>query len=176
MKLLFDLFPILLFFIAYKLAGIYVATLVAIATSVLEVLYTFVRYRRFDPLQLFTMGLIIVLGGATLWLHNELFIKWKPTMINWLFGLLFLGSEFFGKEPFIQKLMKEQVVLPSEIWLRLNKAWAGFFLAMGFVNLYVAYNFDTNTWVNFKLFGMMGLTFLFVIVQAVYLSKHLKHE
>jgi intracellular septation protein len=175
MKLLFDLFPILLFFIAYKLAGIYIATIVAIFASTLEVFYTYVRYRRFETLQLVTMGLILVLGGATLWLHNELFIKWKPTLVNWLFGLFFLGSEFFGKEPFIQRLMKSQITLPSGIWISLNRAWSIFFLAMGFINLYVVYHFDTNTWVNFKLFGMMGLTFVFVILQAIFLSRHIKN-
>jgi intracellular septation protein len=176
MKLLADFFPILLFFIAYKLWGIYAATFVAIAVAFLQLIYTGIRYRRVENLQLVTLVLLVVLGGATIWLHNELFIKWKPTILYWLFGILFLSSEFLGNKLLIQRLMGAQVNLPKAIWARLNRSWVFFFTVMGLVNLYVVYHFDTDVWVNFKLFGMLGLTLLFVIAQAVYLVKHAKIE
>ena len=174
MKFLTDFFPIALFFIAYKIWGIYVATAVAIATSAFQVSYEWIRYRKIDKMQWATLGLIAVLGGATLVFHNEIFIKWKPTIINWLLGAVFWGSHYIGKEPVIKRMMSAQVRLPSEVWARLNLSWVGFFFISGVANLYVAYHFTTNTWVNFKLFGVLGMTFLFVILQAVYLSRFVK--
>jgi len=176
MKLLVDFFPILLFFLAYKFFGIYWATGVAIAAAGLQVGYVRLRWRRWDKLQLMTLFLITVLGGATLFFHEEIFIKWKPTLINWLFAAVFLGSQYVGKAPIIQRLMKQQISLPAEIWRRLNLSWVVFFLLSGLANLYVVYHFDTNTWVNFKLFGLMGLTIIFIILQAFYLARHLRHE
>lgn len=174
MKLLVDFFPIFLFFIAYKLAGIYIATGVAILASFIQVAYEWLRHKRCDSMQIMTFLLILFLGGATLFLHNELFIKWKPTVINWLFGAVFLGSQFIGKQPFIQTLMKNQIALPPAIWQRLNFSWVLFFFFSGVANLYVVYHFDTNTWVDFKLFGLMGLTVVFVLLQAVYLARHVR--
>lgn len=174
MKFLTDFFPIALFFIAYKIWGIYVATAVAIATSAFQVSYEWIRYRKIDKMQWATLGLIAVLGGATLVFHNEIFIKWKPTIINWLLGAVFWGSHYIGKEPVIKRMMSAQVRLPSEVWARLNLSWVGFFFISGVANLYVAYHFTTNTWVNFKLFGVLGMTFLFVILQAIYLAKYAK--
>jgi intracellular septation protein len=176
MKFLADFFPILLFFVAYKWAGIYIATGVAIGVAFLQLSYTGLRYRRVENMQVITLVLLVVLGGATLWLHNELFIKWKPTVINWLFGLVFLASEFVGKKLFIQRLMNNQVELPQAVWVRLNRSWVFFFMLMGLANLYVVYHFSTDIWVNFKLFGMLGLTIVFVILQAVYLAKHVRIE
>ncbi len=176
MKLLADFFPILLFFVAYKFFGIYIATVVAIGVAFLQLAYTGLRYRRLETMQVVTLVLLVVLGGATLWLHDDMFIKWKPTVINWLFGAAFLASEFVGKQPIIQRMMGGHVELPKAIWTKLNLSWVFFFTAMGFINLYVIYHFSTDIWVDFKLFGMLGLTILFVILQALYLAKHAKIE
>lgn len=176
MKFLYDFFPILLFFIAYKMYGIYAATVVAIVASIIQVGTFWLKHRRFENMHLVTLGLIVVLGGATLWLQDERFIKWKPTLVNWLFGLAFLGSQFIGKKPLVERMMSAAVQLPNEIWGRLNLIWVIFFVFMGVANLYVVYNYDTDTWVNFKLFGMMGLTFAFVIAQAFYLARHMTED
>jgi len=178
MKLLFDLFPVLLFFVAFKLYGIYVATAVAIAASFVQVSLSWLKHRRVETMHLVTLALIAGLGGATLILQDETFIKWKPTAVNWLFGLAFLGSQYIGKKPLVERMMGHNLTLPCPIWKRLNLAWVAFFFALGCANLYVAFRFDTNTWVSFKLFGIMGLTFAFVIAQAVYLARYVKthHE
>jgi intracellular septation protein len=176
MKLLFDFLPILLFFIAYKINGIYVATAVAVIVSCLQVGFCWYKYRRIEHLHLITLLLIIILGGATLFLHNDLFIKWKPTIINWLFAVAFIGSQFIGDKPIIQRMLDSNVSLAPSIWKRLNISWTLFFLAMGIANLYVIYHFDTDTWVNFKLFGMLGLTVIFVLLQAIYLARHIEEK
>lgn len=172
MKLLFDFFPVVLFFAAYKLEGIYVATGVAIVATLLQVGYLWLRYRRVEPMHLITLGLIVIFGGATLYLHDEQFIKWKPTVINWLFGAAFLTSQFIGK-PILQRMVAGNVELPQPVWYRLNLSWALFFLFLGAINLFVVYHFDTDVWVNFKLFGMLGLTIAFVLLQAVFLARYL---
>jgi len=181
MKFLFDFFPILLFFAAFKLyedpkEGILVATGVAIVASIVQVGLYWWKYHRFEKMHLITLALILVLGGATLVLQDEMFIKWKPTAVNWLFGMVFLASQFVGERPLVQRMMESNIQLPDAVWLRLNTSWVVFFTAMGFANLYVVYNFDTDTWVNFKLFGLLGLTFAFVILQAIYLTRHIKTE
>ncbi len=127
-------------------------------------------------MHLVTLGLIVILGGATLWLQDERFIKWKPTLVNWMFALAFFGSQFIGKKPLVERMMGAAVQLPGEIWKRLNLVWVVFFVLMGVANLYVVFNYDTDTWVNFKLFGMMGLTFAFVIGQAFYLARYMQPE
>ena len=124
-------------------------------------------------MHLITLFLIVVMGGLTLYLQDEQFIKWKPSIINWMFGIAFLGSQVFGKKPFVERMMAKEIELPSSVWKRLNLSWASFFITLGFVNLYVIYNYDTDTWVNFKLFGMLGLTITFIIIQAIYISKYL---
>jgi intracellular septation protein len=176
MKLLFDFLPILLFFIAYKLADIYVATAVLIAVTLAQVGWIWLRQRRVEKIPLFTAGLVLVLGGATLILHDPIFVKWKPTVVNWLFSIAFLGSCFIGQKPLLERMMGGQLELPAPIWVKLTLAWAAFFFAMGLANLYVAFNFDENTWVNFKLFGMLGLTLVFVLAQAAYMSRHIKSD
>jgi len=176
MKLLTDFFPIILFFLTFKFYGIYAATTVAIIAAIVQVSLFWLKHRRFEPMHLITLALIVILGGATLILHNELFIKWKPTAINWAFALVFLGSHFIGERPLIQRMMAKNVSLPTLIWVRLNISWVIFFTLMGLANLYVIYHFDTNTWVNFKLFGVLGLTVVFVILQAIYLTRHLKED
>ncbi len=174
MKFLFDFFPILLFFIAYKMYDIYVATAVAIAASFVQVGWYWLQNRRFEKMHVITLLLITVLGGATLMLQDETFIKWKPSVVNWAFGVVFLGSQFIGKKPIVQRMMEASVELPAPLWSRLNTAWALFFIVLGFINLYVAYNFDTDTWVNFKMFGMIGLTFVFILAQALFIGKYIK--
>lgn len=174
MKFLFDFFPIVLFFVAYKIYGIYAATVVAIAASFVQVGLFWLKHKRFETTHLLTLGLIVIFGGATLLLKDEMFIKWKPSVLNWLLGMVFLGSQFIGKQNITQRMLGNNIALPASGWTRLNLSWAGFFILLGFINLYVVYNFDTDTWVNFKLFGMLGLTFLFVIAQAFYLSRHAK--
>lgn len=177
MKFLFDFFPIVLFFIAYKFYGIYTATSVAMVASIAQVSAFWLKQRRFESMHIVTLITILFLGGATLLFHNELFIKWKPTAINWTFALILLGSQFIGQKNIIQKLLEKNVTLPHKIWNRLNISWVIFLTLMGVINLYVAYSFNTDIWVNFKLFGVLGLTILFTIIQAVYLSRHVEaHE
>lgn len=176
MKFLFDLFPILLFFIAYKVADIYVATGVAIAATIGQVAYLKLRKRRVDTMLWVSLAIIVVFGGATIWLHDPLFIKWKPTILYWLFAVVLLGGLAFARVNFIRKLLGEQMQLPDPIWHRLCIAWGVFFAAMGALNLFVAYAFSENAWVNFKLFGGMGLLFAFAVAQGVWVSKYLPQE
>ena len=176
MKLLFDFLPILLFFVAYKLTDIYVATGVLIGVTLAQVGWIWLRQRRVEKLPLFTAGLVLVLGSLTLILHDPVFVKWKPTVVNWLFGLAFAGSRFIGRQTLLERMLGGQMELPARIWVNLTFMWAIFFFVMGVVNLYVAFTFDENTWVNFKLFGMLGLTLVFVLAQAAYMSRHLKTD
>jgi intracellular septation protein len=174
MKFLYDLLPVIFFFVAYKFYDIYTATFVAIFAAVLQLGYALLRRKPIDMMQLLSLGVITLLGGATLLFKNELFIKWKPTAIYWLMGVVFYGSQFFGPKPLkpiAQRMMEKSVELPTRLWKKLNLSWVIFFMLMGGLNLIVVYNFDTNTWVNFKLFGSFGLTLIFVLLQAVVLSK-----
>ena len=172
MKFLFDFFPILLFFVAYKMEGIFFATAVAIVASFVQVGLYWFKNRRFERMHLVSLGLIAVLGGMTLAFQDKTFIMWKPTLLNWVFAAVFLGSQFIGKKTLVERMMSHTVTAERPVWVRLNLSWVIFFIAMGALNLYVAFNFDEETWVNFKLFGIMGLTFLFVIGQAFFLAKH----
>lgn len=176
MKLLFDLFPILLFFIGYKFFGLYTATSIAMAASLIQVLFYRLKHQRYEKMHLISLGLILVLGSATLIFHNPWFIKWKPTAIYWLSAFVFLCSTWIGKKTLIEKMMDGNISLPKVIWYRLNYGWTLFFLFMGALNLYVAYSFSTDIWVNFKLFGGAGLTLLFIFIQAIYLSRHLENK
>ena len=173
MKLLFDFFPILLFFIAYKAADIYVATAVAIAATFLQVGISWLKTRTVATMQLVTLVILVVFGGLTLYLHDEQFIKWKPTVINWLFGATFLVSHIFGDRTAIERMLGTSMTLPQVVWRRLNLGWIIFFLSLGGANLYVMSHFDRDAWVNFKLFGMLGLTLLFIVLQSFYLSRYL---
>jgi intracellular septation protein len=172
MKLFFDFLPILLFFVAYKTSGIYVATAVAIAASLILVAYTWLRTRKVEPMQLVSLGLIVVFGGATLWLQNPLFIMWKPSILYVLFAATFLGSQFIGDKTLVERMMGSLMSAPKAIWQRVNIAWVSFFIVLAGLNLYVAYNFDEATWVNFKLFGLMGITLVFMLAQGLWLAKH----
>ncbi|MGD2056292.1 MAG: septation protein A [Gammaproteobacteria bacterium] len=176
MKFLFDLFPILLFFLAYKLYDIYVATAVAIAAAFVQIILFWLKNRRFENMHLVTLVILIVFGGLTLYLKDPIFIMWKPTIVNWLFGAVFLGSQFIGRRTLVERMMSHAITVPGPVWGKLNWAWVGFFTAMGAVNLFVAYNFSEDTWVNFKLFGMMGLTIAFVFLQAIFLSRYMQPD
>jgi len=178
MKFLVDFFPVLAFFIAFYIPedreqGIYLATAVAIAASFIQITTFWVLKRRVENMHLVTFVLILVLGGATLLLQDKTFIKWKPTAVNWLFALVFLASQYIGKKPLARRMMEQAISVPAAIWTPLNLSWVVFFLIMGLANLYVAFNFSDEVWVNFKLFGILGLTLLFAVGQAVYLSRYM---
>ena len=173
MKFLFDLLPVILFFAAFKFFGIYIATGVAIAATFLQSGWLLLRKRKIDNMLWVSLGVITVFGGATLLLHDETFIKWKPTVLYWLFGATLLIAEFAFRKNLIKAMMEKQMTLPAAVWRKLLFSWTGFFAVMGVLNLYVAFNFPTDTWVNFKLFGGMGLMLVFVLLQGVMLAKHL---
>lgn len=175
MKVLSDLLPILVFFLLYKIAGIYAATAAAIIAAVGQWLFYKIVYHRVEPMVTVTAILILVLGGATLLFHNDAFIKWKPTAIDWAFAGAFLGSHFSAKT-LMQRMLETQIQLAAKIWQQLNFSWCLFFLLMGGANLYVAFHYSTDTWVNFKVFGSLGLTVAFVIAQSVYINRHVSHS
>lgn len=205
MKLLFDFLPIILFFAAFKYAEahkawaagfatsqlgflvsggevgpteapVLLATVVVIAASLAQVAWLKLRRRKVDTMLWVSLGLVLVLGGATIYFHNETFIKWKPSMLYWAMGLSFwLSPLLFGKN-LLRVLMGAQMQLPARVWHRLNFAWVAFFAAMGLINLWVAYSFSTDVWVDFKLFGGIGLMLLFTLAQGLYLNRHLKDD
>ena len=175
MKLLFDLFPVILFFVAYKVVDLYVATGVAIAASIAQILWLKLRARPIEVMQWASLAIIVVFGGMTLLFHDETFIKWKPTVLYGLFAGTLVVGQVLGRN-LIKALMTKQMSLPEPIWLKLNWAWIVFFAAMAALNLLVAYRFSTDTWVNFKLFGTLGLTLAFVIAQALYVGRYVQEE
>ena len=203
MKLLFDLFPVILFFVAYKLgtsfpaeagqlasswlggliasgkvseaqAPILLATAVAIVASIAQVGWLLARGRRVEPMLWVSVGVIVVFGGATIWLNDETFIKWKPTILYVLFAGALVAGRLIWKRNFVRTVLGQQIELPEPVWERLLWVWSGFFALLAAANLYVAYSFSTDTWVNFKLFGLMGLTLAFVVGVGVWLSQHVK--
>lgn len=206
MKLLFDFFPIILFFLSYYQAGFLIehtivgqwidpqkpefinatiiATAVAIIASFAQVGYSWLKKRKVEKMHLFSLALITVLGGITIMLGNPAFVQWKPTVLNWLFATIFFGSFFIGEKTLVERAMGNQIELPEEVWTRLNIGWVIFFLLSGAANLYVAFYYHLDhdaqtrmdTWVNFKVFGLMGMTIVFVILQAVYLARHISEN
>ncbi|MDL2059844.1 septation protein A [Mesosutterella sp. AGMB02718] len=199
MKLLFDLFPVILFFLTFKVAQIKIdtamsvtnallgggidpaqapvlcATTIAIAASVIQVATVLLRGRRVEMMLWLSLSIVTIFGGLTLWLHNPLFIKWKPTILYWVFAaILTFGS--LTRRNFMEKIMGRQIELPANVWETLQRAWIGFFAVVGVINLLVAYSFSTETWVNFKLFGLLGLTFGFALVMGIYMAKHAPEE
>jgi intracellular septation protein len=176
-KFLFDLFPLILFFIAYRYTDIYTATAVAIAASVAQFIWLRATRKRIEMTHWINLSVIVIFGGATLWLQSDVFIKWKPTVLYWLFGVALLGSRYLMSRNLMQKLLGGQIELSTQAWDKLNLSWALFFLAAGSINLYVAFSgqFTESQWVNFKVFGLMGLLLLFVIGQSIWLSKHIQH-
>ena len=204
MKLLFDLLPVILFFAAFKLAGmqpeaalafaqtwlgplmfdgavpagqapILIATAVAIVASLLQVGWQLARRRKVDTMLWISVAVIVVFGGATIWLHDETFIKWKPSILYWLFGAILLGGRLLFGRNLLRAVLGAQLVLPEPVWQRLLWLWVAFFGLIGAANIAVAYSVPTETWVNFKLFGLMGLTFAFTIGIGLWLARHM-HE
>jgi len=172
MKWLFDLFPVILFFVAYKLAGLYTATAVAIAATFVQIGWLRLRGRTVEPALWLSLGVIVVFGGATLLLDDEMFIKWKPTVLYLLFTVgLVVAQAVFGRNP-MRVVMGRQITLPDPIWKWLNYAWAAFFALLAGLNIFVAQTFSTDAWVNFKLFGVTALMLVFVFAQALVLSRH----
>ena len=185
MKFLFDLFPLILFFGAFKLYGIYAATLAAIIGSVLQVGFYWLKTRTFEKMHVITLVIILVMGGLTLFLKDDRFIKWKPTILYWIFSVIILGSQFIGKSTVMEKLMGKQITMPKSIWSKVNLSWGVFFLVVGILNVYVAFYYGgsemteqarTDLWVNFKVFGLMALTLVFGVVQALMIAKHIAPE
>ena len=203
MKILFDFLPILLFFGTFKFTErnpqasadfatehfgflvsggvvgpnegpVLLATLVVIVATLAQIGFLLARGMKIDLMLWISLGLVTVFGGATVWFPNETFIKWKPSVLYWVMGSSFLLSQWVFKKNLLQTMIGEQLELPAPIWQRLNLAWVGFFAFMGLLNLFVAYNFSTAAWVNFKLFGGLGLMLLFTLAQGVYLSRHVK--
>ena len=206
MKLLYDLFPVILFFLSYHqadklvdntaigqlfdpgqpevLVATIVATSIAIIASFIQVGGFWLKHRRFEKMHIFSLALITVLGGITIVFGDPAFIQWKPTVLNWLFAAAFLGSQYIGEKSLVQRMMGGQIELPAPVWLKLNISWVIFFLFSGAANLYVAFYYGLDmdektrmdTWVNFKLFGLMGMTFVFVIAQGFYLARYIQEQ
>lgn len=192
MKLLYDFFPVLLFFVAYKAYDIFVATGVIVVASLIQISVHWLRTRKVNRMHLVTALLVTIFGGITLALKDPAFIKWKPTVVNWLFAAVFLGSQFIGQKPIVQRMMEgiyadthaekegadqaATLELSHNDWRALNSMWWVFFLILGTINLYVVYNFSEDTWVNFKLFGMLGLTLVFALLQGIWIARKLPEE
>lgn len=176
MKFLADFMPVLLFFLAYKFYDIYVATGVMIVVAFLQVVFGYIKNRKFETMQLVVLVLATVFGGLTLILHDPEFVKWKPTILYWLFSAVFLGSQWIGDRNMVERMMSHVITVAPPIWLRLNLMWVVFFASVGVLNLYVAKVYSEDTWVNFKLFGLTGVMLVFVLLQGVYLSRHVIEE
>jgi intracellular septation protein len=175
MKFLFDLFPVALFFVAIQIWDIFVATAVAIAATICQVGWLLARRKKVEPMLWASLAIIVVFGGLTLYLRDRTFILWKPTVLYWLFGAVLAGSALL-KRNVIRALLGEQMRLPERIWARLNWSWVVFFALMGVANLYVAFNYSERIWATFKLFGGMGLMFLFVVAQSLVLARYMQDE
>ena len=176
MKFLFDLFPVILFFAAFKLGDIYLATGVAIAATFVQIAWSWLRHRKVENMMWISLAIISVFGGMTLLLHDETFIKWKPTILYWVFaGSMAFSALLLKKNP-IKAMLGEQLTLPEPVWGKLNLAWIAFFAVMGVLNLVIAFNFPTDTWVNFKLFGGIGLMLVFAVIQGLMLSKYIEEK
>ena len=205
MKLFFDFLPIILFFGAFKLADmnaeaaaryatehlgfivsggvvgvseapVLLATVVVMVATLVQIAVLLAMRRKVDTMLWVTFGLIVVLGGATVWFHDPTFIKWKPSALDWAMGIaLWVSQAFFGKN-LLQVLIGGQLELPKPVWQRLNWTWIGFFMLMGILNLYVAYHYSTSVWATFKVFGLTGLMLLFMVAQGFYISRHLEEE
>ncbi|ASD79605.1 septation protein A [Burkholderia gladioli pv. gladioli] len=175
-EFLFDLFPIILFFAAFKVWGIFTATAVAIVATLLQVAWVAFRHKKVDTMLWVSLGVIVVFGGATLVLHDEKFIQWKPTVLYWLFAVILVAARYLFGKNLIEKMMGKQLSLPHPIWDKLNLAWGLFFAVLGVVNLYVVNHYTPSQWVNFKLFGTTGAMFVFIILQSLWLAKYLKDE
>ena len=179
MHLIIEFIPVIAFFVAYKLTDLFVATAVLIVTVIGHSAVQWVRTRTVSRMQLISAALVLVFGGLTLAIQDKAFIMWKPTIVNWFFAIAFLVSQhrFFGGQPVVRRLMEgadSGLRLPDSAWIRLNLAWVFFFAFLGAANLYVFRHFSEATWVNFKLFGLLGFTLLFVLAQGLWLASNLR--
>ncbi len=177
-KLLFDLFPLVLFFIVFRIADIYAATAVAMAASVAQILWLRLSAKKIETSHWINLAVIVVFGGATLLFQSDVFIKWKPTVLYWVFAVILLGGRYLMQRNLMQKLMGGQLTLTEPIWDKLNLMWSGFFIFAGLANIYVAFSghFTDSQWVNFKVFGLMALLLIFVVIQSIWLSRHMKDQ
>ena len=178
MKLLFEFLPLILFFVAFKLGDIYIATGVAIATAVVQFAWMRVRGQTISNMQWISLGVICVFGGLTLWLKDDRFIRAKPTVLYWICALSLLVGRVFFNANWLQKVMPaNELPLPEAIWRRLTWLWIGFFTFMGCLNLYVGFfgNYSLDTWANFKVWWSMGIILAFSLAQGVYMARHLPH-
>jgi intracellular septation protein len=175
MKFFFDLLPVALFFAAYFIFdSIYVATAVIIPATIAQAAWEKIRYGKVDTMLWISLALVVVMGGLTLFLHDKRFIMWKPTLLYWMFSVALVASRIIWKKNLIRALLGKEMMLPEAVWNQLNVAWALFFVVMGFVNIYVASNFEEPFWVKFKLFGFTGMLMLFVLLQAPFLVRHMQ--
>ena len=182
MKFLFDFFPILAFFIAFYLPedrqqGIYAATYTIIVASFIQICLYWLLYKKFEKMHVITFIVVLIFGGLTIYLQDENFIKWKPTIVNWCFAIALIASHFIGEQTLFQRMIHladDKMQLPEQVWRNINMSWAIFFILVGFVNLYVAFNFDTEFWVNFKAWGMTLLNLIFLIGMGIYMYKYIK--
>ena len=175
MKFLFDFFPFLVFFITYIIYDFYIATAALIAASIVQLALYWVKYRKVEKMLIISVTLVVVLGGITILLHDETFLKWKATVFSWISALVFLSSHFIGKKVILQRMFAN-LELPKNVWRQWNMAWVIFLATLGSLNLFVAYNFSTETWVYFKMFGFLGLMLVFLIIQAIMLAKYLPSD
>lgn len=169
-----DLFPVIIFFALFKIKGIYFATGGLIIASILQITYLWFKNHRVEPLHLITFFLILIFGGATIYFHDDMFIKWKVSILNWLFAAAFLISDFGFNRPIIKIFMEKNIQLPNPVWRTLSVMWIVYFIFVGCLNIYVTYALSLDAWVYFKTFGLTGITILFVIIQSIYLFKHIK--
>ena len=177
MKILLDFLPIAIFFVVYKMTGnIILATTILIPATIIQVGFTWFKNKTVEKMHLVSLALVILLGGATVLMGDGNFIKWKPTIVNGLFAIVFFGSQFIGDKNIIQRMMGDKLELPFKVWRTLNLAWVVFFIVSGLANIYVASSYSEETWVDFKLFGLLGMTLVFIILQGIYLSSHIKNK
>ena len=175
MKFLFDLFPVILFFCVFKIYDIYMATAVAIVTTLIQTVWVWFYHHKIDATMWVSLITITLFGGATLALTDETFIMWKPTVVYGVLAVVLLISNHLFKKNLIRSLLQDKIVLPMAAWNKLNASWVAFFIFMGGINLYVAFNYAIDTWVTFKLFGSTGLMLVFVVLQAIVLARYIKN-
>ena len=176
MQLLFDFFPIIVFFVVFKLYGMFAATAAIMIAMAVQIAIQWLRTRAVSKMLLVSGLLVGLFGGMTLVLRNPIFIQWKPTIVNALFAAAFLGSQFIGKQTIIERIMGHAIQLPSRMWTRLNAIWIANFTVMAIANIYVVYNFSEEFWVDFKLFGTLGLTLVTAVGQAVWIAMNTSGE
>jgi len=191
MKFLFDFFPAILFYITYKTTGdvtwlhqtaipetqgMVNGVFVMILATIVQLAYNWLRHNKVEKMHVVTLVLVVVFGSTTIYLEDPVYLFWKVSIVNWLFAVVFAGSHFFGEHTIIKRMMSHAISLPEVVWTRLSIMWIVFFSAVGVINLFVAFSFDFDTWMDFKLFGLMGLTIGFIIIQAFYLSRHAQEQ